>query len=115
MSDIRRVKGILEKIDTSAFNSQEEWAEDWLRNNTDKDIDHFKKNKYTCLEVVLWICDDKFISLKNELYKVVSKEVFGCYGMSEVEEKDGLLHFHVMYHDGGFSLEEAIEIGMKGE
>lgn len=112
MSYEQRVKGTLRKVDTSAFASSEDWAEDWIRKNTKKDIDFLKSIGYTCLEILR---EQGFFVLKEELYELVNKKKFDYLSFSEVEEKDGLLHFHVVYDDGGASLEEAIEWGMKGE
>jgi len=112
MSYEQRVKGTLRKVDTSAFASSEEWAEDWIRKNTDEDVDNFKKNGYSCLEV---LCEHNFMFINDKLYEIVSKKKFDYLSFSEVEEKEGLLHFHVVYDDGAESLEEAIEGGMKGE
>ena len=67
----------------------------------------------TNLEYITQELYENYVLLNKRLYEIVEKENFYGEILEAQRNEDETIDFHVMYHNSGCSLEEAIEHALK--
>lgn len=109
MSEVKRYTGKLIQIYPKSLETNDEWVKRLIKESGCKmpDYNNVPEDPFVWLDDACW---RKYIIHKGQVFKVLESIEHDPYDYFAEAKKmtNGEINFHVMYYDGGSSLDETI-------